>query len=97
MFKDQSRGNGVQQGLMYDEIFEEFGYLTPNDYKPPDTEENLAKVMNPDDRYHGVDYSKFSLYLLLGFQQFYNNEYIPLKNKVNSLEIIVDKLVDKLE
>ena len=61
IFKD-GRGNGVNMGFMYDEIFNQYGFLT-NDYKPTDNE-NIVKTMNTDNRYHAIDYSKFSIYLL---------------------------------
>ena len=45
--------------------------------------------MPTDIKDRAVNYSQMVLYVILGFQEFYNEKYTPLKNKVDNQEITI--------
>ncbi len=95
--KDSGFGKSIKLGVMYDEMFNNYGYLT-SDYVPSEEEVLQGKTRQMDVNIinHGVDYSKISLYMILAFQQFYNTKYLAMEKRVSDIEIIINKLVDKL-
>ena len=45
--------------------------------------------MPTDIKDRAVNYSQMVLYVILAFQEFYNEKYTPLKNKVDNQEITI--------
>ena len=111
---DETKGiasdGGVYIGFMYDEILETYKGALTTGKKPSDSEIDKSIQVSQDLKNRGVNYSLFSCYLLLGFQDFYLNNHLPLvsrvitleskvitlESKVSNMEIIINKLVDKL-
>ena len=45
--------------------------------------------MPTDIKDRAVNYSQMVLYVILAFQEFYNEKYTPLKNKIDNQEILI--------
>jgi hypothetical protein len=94
-FKQDSgvaNNGGVYLGCLYEEIYTLFNSnITSCKYKPLENEDQSILQM-ADVKERSINYSQMVLYVILAFQQFYNDEHIPLKTQVNNLQNTVNSL-----
>ena len=87
-----ANNGGVYLGCIYEEIFNTYNGNLTSQYKPAANEDQSLLKMPDDVEKRGVNYSQMVLYVILAFQEFYNQNYLTLLNNFNSLKATVTSM-----